>query len=97
MAGQIYQTSAAPEYYLGHGWSLACLVFAWCLWWVMRWLYQGREAAKHRAGEAPQAEEAQAPPPHALPGKGPSAEHDEEGGEACDDYTDRSASFKYII
>lgn len=87
VAGQIYQTDAAPRYYLGHGWSLGSLVFAWSLWWVLRRLYQRREEAK-RAEVQAQAQ--------ASLGKGPSAEREEDTAPAYS-YTDRSTSFKYII
>ncbi|KAF4309693.1 hypothetical protein GTA08_BOTSDO01874 [Botryosphaeria dothidea] len=35
VAGQIYQTNAAPRFFLGHGWSLGCLAFAWCGWYII--------------------------------------------------------------
>lgn len=47
-AGQIYQTNSAPEFKLGHGWSLGCLAFAWCGWWVLIFLYRRREAWKDK-------------------------------------------------
>lgn len=87
IAGQIYQTNAAPHYYLGHGWSLGSLVFAWSLWWILRRLYQHRDEAK-RADVQAQAQ--------ASPGKEPSVEREEDTATAYS-YTDRSASFKYII
>lgn len=77
VAGQIYQTDGAPRYFLGHGWSLGCLVFAWSLWWVVRQLYRTREEAKRAEAQA-------------LPEKKSSVDEQEP-------YTDRSASFKYII
>jgi MFS family permease len=46
VSGQIYQTKSAPEFKLGHGWSLGCLGFAWCMWWVVRWVYLSREREK---------------------------------------------------
>ena len=46
MSGQIYQTKSAPEFKLGHGWSLGCLGFAWCMWWVVRAIYLRREKKK---------------------------------------------------
>lgn len=49
VSGQIYQTKAAPTYTLGHAWSLGCLAFAWCGWWIVRWIYKRREAAKDKA------------------------------------------------
>ncbi|EEA23196.1 high-affinity nicotinic acid transporter, putative [Talaromyces marneffei ATCC 18224] len=49
VAGQVYQTSSAPGFVLGHSWSLGCLVFAWCGWWVVLGLYKKREREKDRA------------------------------------------------
>lgn len=46
VSGQIYQSNAAPKYTLGHAWSLGCLGFAWCGWWVVRALYRRREKRK---------------------------------------------------
>lgn len=46
VAGQVYQTSSAPGFVLGHSWSLGCLVFAWCGWWVVLALYKKREREK---------------------------------------------------
>ncbi|ORY14066.1 major facilitator superfamily domain-containing protein [Clohesyomyces aquaticus] len=46
VSGQIYQTGAAPGYTLGHAWSLGCLAFAWCGWWIVRAIYQRREKRK---------------------------------------------------
>lgn len=48
VAGQIYQTNSAPEFVLGHSWSLGCLTFAWCAWWVVLTLYKRRERQKDR-------------------------------------------------
>ncbi|KAF2264959.1 retrograde regulation protein 2 [Lojkania enalia] len=48
VSGQIYQSKTAPHFYLGHGWSLGCLVFAWCGWWIVRSIYKKREAGKDR-------------------------------------------------
>ncbi|KAF2794014.1 retrograde regulation protein 2 [Melanomma pulvis-pyrius CBS 109.77] len=48
VSGQIYQSNAAPGFVLGHAWSLGCLVFAWCGWWIVRALYKKREAGKDR-------------------------------------------------
>ena len=47
-AGQIYQVKSAPEFKLGHGWSLGCLAFAWCGWWVLISIYKKREAWKDK-------------------------------------------------
>ena len=46
VSGQIYQSNAAPNYTLGHAWSLGCLGFAWLGWWVMRGIYVSREREK---------------------------------------------------
>ncbi|OAG11635.1 retrograde regulation protein 2 [Paraphaeosphaeria sporulosa] len=46
VSGQIYYTGAAPRYVLGHAWSLGCLTFAWCGWWVVRAIYKRREKEK---------------------------------------------------
>lgn len=46
VSGQIYQTSAAPKFTLGHAWSLGCLGFAWCGWWIVRAIYRRREKGK---------------------------------------------------
>ena len=48
VSGQIYQTGQAPGFTLGHAWSLGCLGFAWCGWWVVRAVYRRREAGKER-------------------------------------------------
>lgn len=49
VSGQIYQTRAAPAFTLGHAWSLGCLAFAWCGWWIVRAIYKKREAGKDMA------------------------------------------------
>jgi nitrate/nitrite transporter NarK len=46
VSGQIYQSNAAPRYRLGHAWSMGCLIFAWCGWWVVRAIYARREKRK---------------------------------------------------
>ena len=48
VSGQIYQSKAAPKYTLGHAWSLGCLGFAFCGWWVVRAMYTRREKEKDR-------------------------------------------------
>ncbi|KAE9380691.1 high-affinity nicotinic acid transporter-like protein [Stipitochalara longipes BDJ] len=48
VSGQIYQTKAAPKYTLGHAWSLGCLAFAWCGWWIVRFMYVKREVKKEK-------------------------------------------------
>lgn len=50
VSGQIYQTSAAPKFTLGHAWSLGCLGFAWCGWWIVRAIYVRREKGKEGMG-----------------------------------------------
>lgn len=49
VSGQIYQSKAAPAYTLGHSWSLGCLAFTWCGWWIVRHIYKRREAWKDKA------------------------------------------------
>ncbi|KAH6841671.1 major facilitator superfamily domain-containing protein [Alternaria alternata] len=46
VSGQIYQSNAAPKYTLGHAWSLGCLAFAWCGWWIIKAIYRRREKRK---------------------------------------------------
>ncbi|KAI4933963.1 uncharacterized protein J4E92_003633 [Alternaria infectoria] len=46
VSGQIYQSNAAPKYTLGHAWSLGCLAFAWCGWWIVIAIYRRREKRK---------------------------------------------------
>lgn len=48
VSGQIYRSDAAPKYTLGHAWSLGCLGFAWCGWWIVRAIYLRREKRKDR-------------------------------------------------
>ncbi|KAF2027321.1 MFS general substrate transporter [Setomelanomma holmii] len=48
VSGQIYQSNAAPKYILGHAWSLGCLAFAWCGWWIVRAMYKRREKRKDK-------------------------------------------------
>ncbi|KAL9621324.1 MAG: hypothetical protein Q9160_004215 [Pyrenula sp. 1 TL-2023] len=49
VSGQIYTTAGQPRYFLGHGWSLGCVVFAWCGWWVVRAMYRRRNREKEEA------------------------------------------------
>ena len=49
VSGQIYRTSAAPGFVLGHVWSCGSLVFAWCGWWIVRRVYVRRGEGKERA------------------------------------------------
>ncbi|KAK6849025.1 high-affinity nicotinic acid transporter-like protein [Apiospora arundinis] len=46
VSGQIYYSNAAPAYTLGHAWSLGCLGFAWCMWWIIRYVYVRRQGRK---------------------------------------------------
>ncbi|OAA65408.1 high-affinity nicotinic acid transporter [Niveomyces insectorum RCEF 264] len=46
VSGQIYRSSAAPKYTLGHSWSLGCACVAWCGWWVYRGILLSREKKK---------------------------------------------------
>jgi sugar phosphate permease len=48
VSGQIYKSSAAPKYTLGHAWSLGCLEFTLCGWWIVKVMYKKREAGKDR-------------------------------------------------
>lgn len=48
IAGQIYQSTSAPRYLLGHGWSLASIGVAWLGWWVLFFIYKRRESQKDR-------------------------------------------------
>ncbi|KAH8811112.1 retrograde regulation protein 2 [Xylogone sp. PMI_703] len=48
VAGQIYQSTDAPRYLMGHGWSLASIGVAWFGWWVLFFIYKKREALKDR-------------------------------------------------
>jgi len=48
VAGQIYQTTAAPAFTLGHAWSLGCLSLAWIGWWILRAIYKRRTEDKLR-------------------------------------------------
>ncbi|KAG0648546.1 putative transporter [Hyphodiscus hymeniophilus] len=48
IAGQIYKTTSAPRYLLGHGWTLASIGTAFIGWWVLYFIYKRREAEKDR-------------------------------------------------
>ncbi|KAK7963769.1 hypothetical protein PG988_010743 [Apiospora saccharicola] len=48
VSGQIYYSNAAPAYTLGHAWSLGCLGFAWCMWWIIRFVYVRRQSRKEQ-------------------------------------------------
>jgi MFS family permease len=81
VSGQIYQTKSAPEFKMGHGWSLACLGYAFCSWWIIRWIYLRREADKDRRlaeGWTPEEDE----------------RAEREGGIG---FTDRSPNFRYQL
>lgn len=49
VAGQIYQSTAAPKFTLGHAWSLTSLGLAWFGWWITIYVYRRREAWKDKA------------------------------------------------
>lgn len=46
IAGQIYASTSAPRYYMGHGWSLASIAVGWICFWILFFLYKGREKQK---------------------------------------------------
>ncbi|KPI37594.1 putative transporter [Cyphellophora attinorum] len=46
VSGQIYPQTMAPNYYLGHAWSLGAVCISLVLWQVLRQLYYRREAGK---------------------------------------------------
>lgn len=46
LAGQIYQSQDAPNYTLGHAWSLGSICVAWFGWWVFRDMLLRRESKK---------------------------------------------------
>jgi nitrate/nitrite transporter NarK len=48
VSGQIYQSTKAPAFTLGHSWSLGCLGVAWCGWWGIKRMYMRREREKDR-------------------------------------------------
>ncbi|KAI1420043.1 retrograde regulation protein 2 [Xylaria sp. FL1777] len=50
IAGQIYQSGAGPAFTLGHAWSLGSLSLAWVGWWIVRMIYQRRQASKDQIG-----------------------------------------------
>ncbi|KAL1843514.1 hypothetical protein VTK73DRAFT_2815 [Phialemonium thermophilum] len=52
VSGQIYSSTSAPKYTLGHSWSLGCACVAWCGWWVFRYILQSREKRKEAARQA---------------------------------------------
>ncbi|KEF51301.1 uncharacterized protein A1O9_12651 [Exophiala aquamarina CBS 119918] len=49
VSGQIYQSKSAPDFTLGHSWSLGCLVFALIMFNIIRIIYKRREAWKDKA------------------------------------------------
>lgn len=49
VAGQIYQSTSAPKFALGHSWSLASLAFAFIGCTIMRIVYYQRENWKNEA------------------------------------------------
>jgi nitrate/nitrite transporter NarK len=46
ISGQIYSSTAAPHFVIGHAWSLGSLAFAFIVFNILRVLYKRREAAK---------------------------------------------------
>ncbi|KAK1763705.1 high-affinity nicotinic acid transporter [Phialemonium atrogriseum] len=50
VSGQIYQSTRAPGYTLGHAYSLGCVGVAMVGWCVMRWILGRREERKKEAG-----------------------------------------------
>ncbi|ETI27215.1 hypothetical protein G647_09898 [Cladophialophora carrionii CBS 160.54] len=48
IAGQIYRSTSAPRFLLGHGWSLASIGLGFCIWWILFFIYKHREAKKAR-------------------------------------------------
>jgi hypothetical protein len=51
ISGQIYASTDAPRYILGHSWSLGSLAFAFIIFNIIRVLYKKREAEKAKARE----------------------------------------------
>ncbi|KAI1347842.1 retrograde regulation protein 2 [Xylaria sp. FL0043] len=52
IAGQIYQSNAAPAFTLGHAWSLGSLSVAWLAYWVMWMIYKRRQSCKDNLNAA---------------------------------------------
>jgi hypothetical protein len=48
VSGQIYPQTMAPNYTLGHAWSLGAVTICFCLWWVLRHIYYKREEEKEQ-------------------------------------------------
>ncbi|OAP62033.1 hypothetical protein AYL99_04236 [Fonsecaea erecta] len=48
IAGQIYRSTSAPRFLLGHGWSLASIGLGFVCWWILFFIYRHREAKKAR-------------------------------------------------
>jgi hypothetical protein len=46
ISGQIYASTDAPHFVLGHSWSLGSLAFAFIIFNILRVLYKKREAKK---------------------------------------------------
>lgn len=49
ISGQIYASTDAPKFTLGHAWSLGSLGFSLIIFNIIRILYKRREAAKAKA------------------------------------------------
>ncbi|KAH8821931.1 retrograde regulation protein 2 [Xylogone sp. PMI_703] len=52
VSGQIYRSTSAPKYTLGHSWSLGCACMAWCCWWVYLAILKSRERKKQALRDA---------------------------------------------
>lgn len=48
ISGQIYASTDAPGYVLGHSWSAGSLAFAFIVFIIIRILYEKRESAKEK-------------------------------------------------
>jgi hypothetical protein len=46
VSGQIYVSTAAPKYTLGHAYSMGCICVAWIGWWVFNGIMKHREKQK---------------------------------------------------
>jgi MFS family permease len=46
VSGQIYRSTSAPNFTLGHAWSLGSVCTAWIGWWIYRAVLKSRERRK---------------------------------------------------
>lgn len=46
ISGQIYPSTEAPRYVLGHAFSLGSICVAWAGWWVLKYILETRETEK---------------------------------------------------